>query len=155
MRASLVVLFVLGGCLSVDPPIGQFLCDETDVGEDCPDGWICGLDRRCYPDALTCYPHVNEGCAPGQGCYLSPIDGPVCATAGTVPRWGACEFVDDCTPGHVCINGDGGSVCTPFCRREGNGPFCPSESPGCTFIIIENDGTRMVQDPVRICARPE
>lgn len=67
-RVTLALAFgALAGCIDVELPVGQFLC--LDAG-NCPDGWTCGTDNRCYERPLACYPHVQAGCGAGQSCYV-------------------------------------------------------------------------------------
>jgi hypothetical protein len=103
--------------------------DSEFIEPPCPDAGS-GVVRE-----FNCDPLRNNGCAAGEGCYLS-IEYPMgrcereiyradCAPAGTLAPGQPCRGGGDCTPGSVCFVTGAGTRCLRLCGLDGSGPDCP------------------------------
>jgi hypothetical protein len=82
------------------------MCVTTFAGTDVG---FCSFPDDC--DAIT-----GMGCMAPEGCYLGPGGTTQCAEPqpDAMGEGGTCEmFVNECTPGHVCIEG----ACRKLCDR--------------------------------------
>lgn len=93
-----------------------------------------GILTLCF---LNCDPLEPLPCAQGEACY--PIEnGFVCAqddsgADGTL--WDACEFINDCDPGLLCVNPELSAMCP-----EGAGgcclPVCSISASDCPVAML-------------------
>jgi hypothetical protein len=74
-------------------------CDPVGLTGGCPEGLVCNLARGDRTDCVC--PRADAG-GPGSSCQDS----------------------QDCTPGHLCASGTGGSTCRPICRLDTD--TCPA-----------------------------
>lgn len=103
----------------------------------------------------NCDPLVQD-CPKGEGCYLIE-DVYDCAPAGDGGEGDACEFINECQAGLLCIVSPDGNVCTPICDpdqastcasgeceplSEGDpvGVCLPGDEPGCDENQVEYQG---------------
>jgi hypothetical protein len=105
-------------------------CDQCLLAND-------GVLALCLP---ACDPLVQD-CGDGRGCYPNSSAGFVClpsVASGEVS--GACEVVNGCTPGEVCVamelvpdcvEQDG--CCAPLCDLAAPDP-CPGAAPGVECV---------------------
>lgn len=155
-RALIVSAALASGCIAVEPPVGQFFC-ETEA--QCPDGWVCGPDRRCYSAPLVCYPHAQVGCPAGQGCYVSTATGPFCQRAGTLGEYAqGCDNSDDglrCAPGFACVSFGEDTLDDNFCLRYCRADADCAVGDRCDVDLVVTDGiAQTLGDDYRVCAPP-
>ncbi len=159
-------------CWDVDPETGEGTCTAYCIGgwedphcfEPCFDCYIAGdgFLALCFP---TCDP-IIQNCDVGQGCYAinetftcAPDASPEGAGIGT-----ACEFLNACPPGLLCLDGENVpgcpaiGCCSPVCPVGGADP-CPGLLPEteCTPWFSEGppkgDGLCLSAEP-GVCVRP-
>ena len=97
---------------------------SIDTGPGCPipSGKACGWIPQC-------------GCAAGQNCDFTAVDGTVsCEPAGSVPLNGKCSKLGDCGKGLTCIAG----ICMAFC---GSAADCSSESGSPVCHAVTDGGS--------------
>ena len=127
-----------GVCMSISGIEGQrcFKYCENDgdcgggiqcLGLDGKDWKICGLEADEYE---TCN-LLSQNCTdPGDGCYwaASPINQPICLSAGTKEKKEACGTSSDCIKGFDCLNN---GKCYQICNNAGGEPSCDSPFTNC------------------------
>lgn len=88
----------------------------------------CGTQQVCIATGTTgnaglcfgspCDAVSGSGCASGSACYVggNPAGGvlTLCVPPGTGAAGSACEALDDCVPGYVCLGSPG--TCAELCR---------------------------------------
>jgi hypothetical protein len=82
------------------------------------------LPLVCGPPSARCDAFAQD-CASPLGCYPA-ANGPVCAGRGTLEATAACDFSNQCSPGHTCVVGTSGGTCRPLCRVPSGSPACAS-----------------------------
>jgi len=115
-----------------------------------------GVLALCLP---TCDPLLFlDACPEGEGCY--PYNSTFFCTADGTAEGGAvfdaCEFVNACDPGNVCINPaaaqacdqDGTGCCLPWCDLSA--PNCPGETTCLPWF--EEGSVRPGGELVGVCA---
>lgn len=106
----------------------QYCCDGNSA--DCPVGQFClggpGTVSLCRAGA-ACNVFDGSGCTTaGQSCYLAGADRD-CFSSGTLAEGAACEFLNECLPGHACIGGAGEpGECRKLCDPAMAGADCPT-----------------------------
>jgi hypothetical protein len=84
-------------------------CHPTDHPA-CPQGGTCMyslIPSDLYVCALpdNCDPVDDTGCTAPEGCYIVSFDGAAsCVTAGNGVAGDPCMNLNDCAPGHLCLN---------------------------------------------------
>jgi hypothetical protein len=99
-------------------------CSWAGASLTCPSGYQCDLGDA-FMDLCTpiCDP-IAQDCPDGQGCYWSATKFECVPTSQDFPAGSPCGYVNDCAPGHACVDSDqlpqcaGASCCTPFCDLE-------------------------------------
>ncbi len=147
--SAFAVALALGalGCMDFEPPAGRLACTTA---ADCPSGWTCAADSRCYPagdpsdagadgggledggqddagtDAGVCDDPCGLvpqcGCPAGRACY--PDNGLTtvsCQPAGTVGEGEVCGGpVNSCAPGLLCVRYTDTFLCIRVCSEDGD-----------------------------------
>jgi hypothetical protein len=72
---------------------------------------------------------LADACPNGKGCYAAEEPTPVCLPAGTLGEGGVCEAVNDCAPGHACVN----KRCYVLCDKTKGLEACPNFVPCADF----------------------
>jgi hypothetical protein len=150
MRRAAVLAILLGAC-APEIPGGVYVC-EGDA--DCPEGFACLADDRCWPFE-GCAPSdcqalrancglIDDGCGTDIDC--GECSGTQVCGGGGIPNICACQPAE-CVPGFSCgtiPDGCGGTVdCGECfggfaCTVEG---FCSCSPPDCTGLCgIVADG---------------
>lgn len=153
-------------CWDVDPEtnIGLCLqlCEGTGESMYCsdPDMACVGKDVNvCFP---KCRP-LEDNCPAGCGCY-AVSNNLACApdASGDMGAYGdACEFVNVCDPGNVCLGAEAiphcsSSVgcCTEFCDLTA--PACPDAEYGVECLPWYEEGQAPPENEnLGVCVLPE
>lgn len=140
---------------------------DTTPGFDAPHFDTPGSDTTPPPgDTTTCTIPTGKtcgwipqcGCAAGQNCDFTAVDGTVsCVAAGSVGLNGKCSKLGECQKGYSCVAG----LCFPFCNSaadcagESGSPIChsvtggtpPKDIPGFEVCMQQCDPRK----PTTIC----
>jgi hypothetical protein len=154
-------------CWDVDPETNVGLCLSLCEGSGehmyCsdPDMACVGKDvNLCFP---KCRP-LEDNCPAGCGCY-AVNDTLACApdASGDMGAYGdACEFVNVCDPGNVCLGAaaipscpEGAyGCCTEFCDLDA--PECPDAELGVECVPWFEQGTAPPEyENLGVCVLPE
>jgi hypothetical protein len=121
-----------GACLGVDPPEGRLRCTSATAAVDCPDGWFCRADDRCWRtpgegvdagldagavDAFVPDPDAFEFDAPGLDAPMPDAfadrDAFTADDAGPMPdafvppdAYSECTMAAECDDADLCTDDD-------------------------------------------------
>lgn len=120
MRQVSLAFVLLAGCFTPDLGEGQVACG---VGGQCPPGYACRTDGRCYHDAVTdgggardlaggggggdLATHCDRDCPPTSTC-MNGVCAPPVGTA-------MCQRTADCDSSQVCDEYNVGGTLRGFC----------------------------------------
>lgn len=132
-----------GECVACPTP----RCDACPSGTcECPDEPCCDVGTCVLP---RCDPFL-QNCASGEGCYFLGEDWSCVPDAsGDVGGYGsACEAINVCDPGFVCIDANAlpgcmGMLgcCSPICDVIVGSAQCPGAADGEVCIGLYQPGT--------------
>ncbi len=97
----------------------------------------------------ACNYQTGVGCTAGDSCLPTLENGhpaPVCVPSGTVAAGGACQNVEDCVAGHLCV----GQVCRKLCCG-GDWSACDSASDHCFSAVDFSSNGAVVSTGAMIC----
>jgi hypothetical protein len=95
-------------CGVCPPSCGDSSCKSP---EDCK---TCPADCGMCPG--ICNPLTSELCTAAQQCYYTPtMTNPTCSPVGALTKGSACQYLNDCAKGMLCVN----SVCAAVCDTSG------------------------------------
>ncbi len=151
-------------CWSVQNVEGQLVgvctpfCDGTSDEPTCEPGFSCLISNEgsvtlCVP---ICDP-LAQDCGDGLGCYWHQGSFQCVFTTQDIPAGEPCSFINDCAPGHVCVDAeqlpscDGPSCCAAFCDLDE--PVCAGEGTACGAFFGQSMAPRGLED-VGICTLP-
>ena len=120
--------------------------DPGDVADALYDGAVQG-DALCEPVGLACSV-LSQDCPDRQGCYFSET-GAQCAWAGPGTEGDACEYVNDCDAGFLCIEAGG----TPTCARACS--IAAGCATPCSVVCPETHGRLLDHPELGYCAANE
>ena len=96
--------------------------------------WATGALALCL---AWCDPLDSGSCPSGEACY--PVDnGFVCApdnSGADGAVWDACDFINACDPGLICVNPELSAMCPP----DSGGcclPVCSTSAPDCPAGMV-------------------
>jgi hypothetical protein len=127
---------------------------------------MCAPDHVCligngYLGPALCMPEcdpIAQDCGGELGCYWFGSFF-TCAASNGVGPGEACVYVDDCTPGHMCVDGEAvpgcdSPCCSPHCALSlGDGPC--AAVPGTTCVPFFEQGMAPPgYEDLGICAAP-
>lgn len=118
------------------------LCTGSPDDGMCPQGFNCSIsnDGSLILCVYSCNP-VLQDCEPeGTGCFW---DGALfnCDPAGDIPTNEPCAYINDCLPGHVCVDAAslpgcaGSACCSSFCDLTD--PMCSVMGTECVSFFDE------------------
>jgi hypothetical protein len=123
-------------------------CQGTADEPECPPASACfitnsGVINICI---TTCDP-VLQDCSDGEGCYWTGVDfNCIFTTGGGAPDGEPCGYINDCTPGSMCIDAEalptcgGSSCCTNFCDLElGDGQCAAVPGTVCASFFEQGE----------------
>jgi hypothetical protein len=133
-------------------------CEGSADAGTCPVGFNCSISNNgslilCVYD---CNPLLQD-CAPAEtGCFW---DGALfnCDPAGDIPEGGVCAYINDCSPGQICLdatavpNCAGSACCGAYCDIDE--PVCLIEGTECTTFWDEGTAPPGLEN-VGICVLP-
>jgi hypothetical protein len=132
-----------------DQYVGTCVAQCTGSAENplCENGSNCTLSgdgplALCLP---TCDPLVQD-CDEGYGCYWGNFDFNCITASQNIPTGEPCGFVNDCTPGHLCVDAAalpscaGASCCTSYCNLPDGDAGCVAQ-PGTACVSFFEEGT--------------
>lgn len=153
-------------CVGADPETLEGTCAAFCTGS--PDEPVCPAETSCVgvgPVMAVCAPTCDPlmpACAPGQVCVSNPDDAETFVCAVDVSGDGgaifdACDFLNDCDPGHHCGSADLAvecdpralKCCLPFC--DVNMPICSGEGATCVPWFEEGMAPAGLED-LGLCA---
>lgn len=144
-----------------DEPLGlESSCDGHTICGACVEG-ACDVD-------------TGEGCAEGEGCYVTTsatgVSSTLCLPSGELPVDAACTATTDCESGFTCLMGPelGPGFCAPPCCDDSSCPagmecfgfgalrFCARPSRSCDVVRQTGcePGTACYPAPAPTCVRP-
>jgi hypothetical protein len=132
-------------------------CQGTADVPECQDGSTCyiGNDGSLTLCLALCDPLLQD-CEPGLGCYWLNNTTVACVEAGQAALGDACEWLNGCAPGLLCVDGallptceGGGDCCTSFCELAN--PAC---EPGSECVPLFEPGEQPDYDHVGVCVAP-
>ncbi len=85
----------------------------ADCNEAGSSTYECKADGHCGLPAAVCDIVTSDGCSAGKACYPQQDGTLICYQAGTSGEGAACEYLNDCQVGLICLN-DG--VCHTLCN---------------------------------------
>lgn len=120
-KAAFALALGLLGCTGTIPE-GRFACATE---SECPDGWVCGADQRCYSGSgARC---ANDGeCADGLFCNGGERCDPPASDADA--RGCVAGSAVECGAGEVCD--ELADVCGPACSTDEDGDGAVSMACG-------------------------
>lgn len=96
-------------------------CEAGNPSSPCPGAGQCLVSMDVAGVAVglctmpdSCDPFGQTGCTGGEACYFLS-DGTLCGGAGTGAVGSTCGFINDCSPGMICIGPQGSSTCAELC----------------------------------------
>ena len=119
-------------CVCMEPAGGGagFCVSACTADSDCPDGLSCDLaSGRC-----------GGGGGPGGGAAAGGDPG-----GGGLPPLERCESTDECDPGKVCLDGEGGGLCMTTCTSDAEctderEPSCEETPDGAYRVCVPTGG---------------
>jgi hypothetical protein len=134
------------------------LCTGSPDDGQCPDGFNCSISNGgslilCVYD---CNP-ILQDCVPAEtGCFW---DGALfnCDPAGDIPEGEPCAYINDCSPGQVCVDAaalpvcNGAACCAAFCDLMD--PVCLIAGTECVSFFDEGTAPPGLEN-VGLCALP-
>lgn len=148
---------IVGAC---SPPIpeGRFACDQDG---DCPSGWFCRTDQRCYSTLTPADAAVDSGprdpgsddagvgdsgpsdagacgdgtCDEGESCETCRDDCGRCSTCGTR----GCSGDEDCGSGHL-EDGEDKDPCDPLHVDQWRCVWAESHQDTVSQVCRKKDG---------------
>ena len=158
-----------GLCWDVTEVEGEMLgtcrsfCTGTHDDPTCDDGQICLISSEstivlCVP---MCDP-LAQDCGPGLGCYWTNSNFQCVFTTQDLPVGAPCGYINDCEPGHMCVDGlllpdcMGAACCTNYCDVE-LGPEQCDALPGtaCVWFWQDVGEAPPGYENIGVCALPE
>ena len=140
-----------GACVAAPGEAGAKCRAFCGGDTDCPSGERCILTRDaggvavrlCAPDASACSVFAQD-CPGDQGCYVGPDDAAFCSAPGALEVGAACQGVQSCRKGLICVN----DKCREFCNptTAGAEPKCATRCPSDTARLTPTVG---------VCAKDE
>jgi hypothetical protein len=133
-------------------------CTGSPDDGQCPDGFNCSISNNgslilCVYD---CNPLLQD-CQPAEtGCFW---DGALfnCDPAGDIPEGEPCGYINDCSPGQVCLDAaalpacNGSACCAAFCDLMD--PVCLIQGTECISFFDEGTAPPGLEN-VGMCALP-
>jgi len=136
-RLCLFLVAFLIACGSSDD--ARYALDDAATSDD--------VGAPCEPAGLACS-LLAQDCPDKQGCYFT-AEGAQCAWAGPGTDGAACEYVNDCDAGFVCIDAAGASVCARVCSLAAG---CAKP---CDVVCPETHGSLLDHLELGYCAKSE
>ena len=139
-----------GLCLELE--VDGKKCRPFCVGDvDCPDGGLCGAEMSvgsltfglCTPPPPSCNVFEQDCVGQGMACVLGDGD-TICMEAGQKTVNEACDAVNDCIAGLICVSDKCHEPCNP--KTGGPEPKCHLKCPGSTGEVT---------DEVAVCSLPD
>lgn len=140
----------IGSCLP--------LCKGKPEAPECPDGFNCSIanDGTLPLCVYRCDPLLQDCQVEGTGCFW---DGAKfnCDPAGELLESEACGYINDCAPGHICMDAAalpecvGSACCTSFC--ELTEPHCQMAGTECVAFFADGMAPPGLEN-TGICALP-
>ena len=134
------------------------LCTGSPDNKMCPDGFNCSVsnDGSLLLCVYNCNPLLQD-CEPaGTGCFW---DGELfnCDPAGDIPEAEPCGYINDCSPGLICLDAatlpscNGAACCSAYC--DITDPVCLVAGTEC--VTFWDPGTEPPGlESVGICVLP-
>jgi hypothetical protein len=132
LLAVSLVATLTGACLGVDPPEGRLRCASATAATDCPSGWFCRADDRCWrtpgegvdagmdagsADAFVPDPDAFDFDAPGldapmpdafaeRDAFMADDAGPMPDAFVPPDAYSECTTAADCNDADLCTIDD-------------------------------------------------
>ncbi|PRP90766.1 hypothetical protein ENSA5_62000 [Enhygromyxa salina] len=143
------------GCWNVEEIEGEWsgtchaFCTGSDDDPMCAEGSQCLISSDpvvvfCIP---TCDPLVQD-CDEGLGCYWASNDFSCILTQDDIPAGQACGYINDCSPGLICVDGlalpscEDAACCTPYCELMAGDAQCDA-IPGTSCLPFFEQGLEL------------
>lgn len=134
------------------------LCTGTADEPMCPDNFNCSIsnDGSLLLCLYSCDPLLQDCEQDGAGCFW---DGSLfnCDPAGDLLEGNPCGYINDCTPGHVCLEATslpecaGSACCSGFCDLSD--PQCQITGTECIAFFEEGTAPPGLEN-TGVCALP-
>ncbi|PRQ09830.1 ribulose phosphate epimerase [Enhygromyxa salina] len=134
------------------------LCTGSADDPLCEEQFNCSIsnDGSLLLCLYSCDPLLQDCSQEGAACFW---DGSQfnCDPAGDIPTNEPCGYINDCLPGHLCLDAAalpscaGGACCATWC--ELSNPNCPTPGTECIPFYDEGTAPPGLED-VGICAIP-
>ncbi len=134
------------------------ICEGTPETPTCPDNFNCSVSNQgslllCL---YSCDPVLQDCQQDGTGCFW---DGSQfnCDPAGELLEGDPCGYINDCSPGHVCLGAEsfpscaGSACCAGFCELDD--PQCQIDGTECIAFFEEGTAPPGLEN-TGVCALP-
>jgi hypothetical protein len=134
------------------------LCTGSPDNPMCPESFNCSIsnDGSLLLCLYSCDPLLQDCQQDGAGCFW---DGSLfnCDPAGDLLEGDPCGYINDCSPGHLCLEAEalpscqGSACCSGFCDL--NEPQCQITGTECIAFFDEGTAPPGLED-TGVCALP-